>query len=34
MIEKNYLLPLVEKFMEYDTIAASQSLEKMSEERC
>lgn len=32
MIEKNYLLPLVEKFMEYDTIAASQSLEKMSEE--
>lgn len=32
MIEKNSLLPLVEKFMEYDTIAASQSLEKMSEE--
>jgi len=32
MIEKNSLLPFVEKFIEYDAIAASQSLEKMSEE--
>lgn len=32
MIEKNSLLPLVEKFFEYDTIAASHSLEEMSEE--